>query len=395
MLTNSTDLPEAGWYADPANPSNERWWGGLEWTDTTRELRVKSAPQPHPAQPVFTGSFPPPTTPVTSTGGYQPPAATAPPTFPAAPPAPAAAYPAVPPAPPAPPAQPTAVAPYQAPTAPPQFAIAGPAVPTGALAITAAAAATGGFAVSTPPPVMLQPKGGLGGWVPAEPAPGVSELKMASGYGAALTASHDTAVSPSWYSNNNALLGTTPKNGQATAGLVLSILGLAPLGFIFSIVALAKASRIHRDGFPAIGRARAAWGLTLSILVLIAAPIGVSIGLPILRAQQELALEQLAAANAGADEDLTAGVVPIPLGAYDRTTFEQGLAEGFTQSTATAPESVTCPDTAGTAAGETITCDIIWQDAPHTMVMTFTDDEGNFTMTIDGVVQEEAARPVQ
>jgi hypothetical protein len=32
--------PAAGWYPDPADPNQQRWWDGLEWTDTTRDTSV-------------------------------------------------------------------------------------------------------------------------------------------------------------------------------------------------------------------------------------------------------------------------------------------------------------------------------------------------------------------
>jgi hypothetical protein len=33
-----TGSPAAGWYADPADPSLERWWGGSQWTHETRPI---------------------------------------------------------------------------------------------------------------------------------------------------------------------------------------------------------------------------------------------------------------------------------------------------------------------------------------------------------------------
>lgn len=46
MADNSSGLPPAGWYADPAGSGLERWWGGVDWTETTRpkELAIASAP---------------------------------------------------------------------------------------------------------------------------------------------------------------------------------------------------------------------------------------------------------------------------------------------------------------------------------------------------------------
>jgi hypothetical protein len=264
------------------------------------------------------------------------------------------------------------------------------------MALAAAPASTGGFSIGGPSQavVVADPQVGLAGWVPAPAIPGVSELSMAAGYGSSGTAPNDAVVSPSWYAANK-FLGPAPTNTPATVALVMVLTVLmAPLAFIFSIVGLAKASRIQRDGFAPIGRRRAAWGLALSTLFLIAAPIGVSIGLPMLQHQQELALEEAAAANAVSDE-LTVTAVEVPPGEYDRTAFEQSIAVGFTQSPENAPESVTCPDAAGKATGESITCEIMYHEQTHTVTMTFTDDIGTHTLTVDGVVQEEAALPVQ
>jgi hypothetical protein len=39
-----TDLPPAGWYADPEDPSQQRYWDGSAWT----EHRTPAAPQTSP-----------------------------------------------------------------------------------------------------------------------------------------------------------------------------------------------------------------------------------------------------------------------------------------------------------------------------------------------------------
>lgn len=382
MLNNSTDLPEAGWYVDPANASFERWWGGLEWTDTTRPLRAKAAPKPHPAQPVFTGNFPPPSSPATSSGGFPP----------AAPAAPAAGFA------PVAPAASTGPFPLGGPAAPGnQLAIAGPAAPSAQLAIGAPAASTGGFSLATPSQglALAEPQEvGLAGWVPAPPVPGVSELSLAAGYGSVGTAPNDSTVSPSWYASDHKFLGPTPTNGVATAGLIFSIVGLWLVGFILSIAGLVKAGRINKDGFAPIGRARAAWGLTISIVAAVVVSVGGSLLLPVYLQAREIELEQQAAASLPTDE-LTVGAVPAPSGAYDRATFEQNLAVSFTQPEGAAPESVVCPDSAGLTAGNSITCEIMLLEKPHTVTMTFIDDIGTHTLTVDGVVQEQAAGPVQ
>ena len=44
-----TNVPAAGWYTDPSDPGQERWWGGVEWTHDVRPL---AAPVPAP-QPIL------------------------------------------------------------------------------------------------------------------------------------------------------------------------------------------------------------------------------------------------------------------------------------------------------------------------------------------------------
>jgi hypothetical protein len=36
--------PGAGWYTDPSDPSQQRWWGGVEWTHDVRPLQAPVAP---------------------------------------------------------------------------------------------------------------------------------------------------------------------------------------------------------------------------------------------------------------------------------------------------------------------------------------------------------------
>src|SRR5215216_117877 len=43
---NSSSLPVAGWYPDPAGSGLERWWGGVEWTPTTRPAEPAVAVAP-------------------------------------------------------------------------------------------------------------------------------------------------------------------------------------------------------------------------------------------------------------------------------------------------------------------------------------------------------------
>ena len=38
MADGPTNLPPAGWYTDPANADQQRWWGGVSWTDHVQEI---------------------------------------------------------------------------------------------------------------------------------------------------------------------------------------------------------------------------------------------------------------------------------------------------------------------------------------------------------------------
>lgn len=35
-------MPEAGWYADPSDPNQERWWDGMGWTSNVRPVGPSS-----------------------------------------------------------------------------------------------------------------------------------------------------------------------------------------------------------------------------------------------------------------------------------------------------------------------------------------------------------------
>lgn len=61
--------PAAGWYADPEDPSGERWWNGIGWSDQRRGSTVDAVPAA--AAPVV----PPPTAPQGFTFGSTAPGA--------------------------------------------------------------------------------------------------------------------------------------------------------------------------------------------------------------------------------------------------------------------------------------------------------------------------------
>ena len=47
--------PQAGWYSDPSNPSQLRWWDGTQWTNNTQAVQG-AAQASAPQRPVTTTS---------------------------------------------------------------------------------------------------------------------------------------------------------------------------------------------------------------------------------------------------------------------------------------------------------------------------------------------------
>lgn len=55
-MTDSSQAIAAGWYADPSDPANWRWWDGVAWTDHTapgahQEQQYQQPAQQHYVQP--------------------------------------------------------------------------------------------------------------------------------------------------------------------------------------------------------------------------------------------------------------------------------------------------------------------------------------------------------
>lgn len=58
--------PQAGWYADPENPSGERWWNGSAWSDHKRPSTTSPAAPVASAAPVVARVVAPAEAPVAS-----------------------------------------------------------------------------------------------------------------------------------------------------------------------------------------------------------------------------------------------------------------------------------------------------------------------------------------
>ncbi len=66
-MSDSSSLPPAGWYADPENPGQERWWNGASWSDHRRPA-PGAVPPPPPVAPGAPAADDLPTTPVGADG---------------------------------------------------------------------------------------------------------------------------------------------------------------------------------------------------------------------------------------------------------------------------------------------------------------------------------------
>jgi uncharacterized protein YbjQ (UPF0145 family) len=51
MSDTSTPLPAAGWYTDPQNNTQLRFWDGMQWTDQVRPMITEQSPAEMVAQP--------------------------------------------------------------------------------------------------------------------------------------------------------------------------------------------------------------------------------------------------------------------------------------------------------------------------------------------------------
>lgn len=56
-LSGGGALPAAGWYPDPAGSGQERWWGGIAWSDDLRPTPLPPAPEPLTTNPFATNPF--------------------------------------------------------------------------------------------------------------------------------------------------------------------------------------------------------------------------------------------------------------------------------------------------------------------------------------------------
>lgn len=298
MTDYPTGSPSAGWYTDPADATQERWWGGAQWTHDTRPL---AAPAPAPVLADAPG------------GGLNP----------------------------------FAALDTQTPAASP-FESDRPSFSRGA----------NDFADFN--------------------------SMSTSGFGSSAPAGQ---VSASWYDQNRSYSYSNlpPSNGFATAGLVLALVGANLLGLIFSIVGLRRAREFERGGELPVGRKRSRWGLALSIISMVLSTALLFAWLLIWPQITAWLFEQQYATDDSSvvveEQDSTPVVDAAGDGTYDRAAYEQEIIDEYAWEEMGTPLSVTCPDVGSTAAGSTITCEIVLADRVDTRIAEYYENGGYMIST--------------
>jgi hypothetical protein len=212
--------PAPGWYTNPANSAEERWWDGVQWSSTVRPGA--------PAQPAYAATeYPQQTYAAPSHGGAQ-----------------AQSYGA-------------------------------PAQQYGAAVTPAAPAAGSAFDFSTPraleatapeptygaaQPYGAQSYGGIGGGQ-AAPLAGADDYSWAS---------TTTVAKDNWYEKEAMYSGSKPSNPAAVVGFVLAMLGFGLVAVIVSSFGRKKATQLQNEGQQPVGRALARWGTALGTIQLVA-----------------------------------------------------------------------------------------------------------------------------
>jgi hypothetical protein len=205
--------PAAGWYADPADASQERWWDGTQWSATTRPLVQAPVAQP----PYSAPSYPPPS--------YQAQTYTAPT--------------------------------YSPTTATGQFG--------GAQSYSTPN--TGSFAAITAySPTTQTGQSGYSGQGQYSQAVASADTPSTGG---GWSFSGDAFNTNTSWNQSTTQTDEAPSNAIAVVGFVLALLGGGLLSLILSIFGLRKARDFAAAGMWPRGRALAKWGIGLSIWTMV------------------------------------------------------------------------------------------------------------------------------
>jgi len=311
-----TNVPPAGWYTDPANSAQERWWGGVEWTHDVRPLAGPTPAvvlTPEPALANVPG------------GGVNP----------------------------------FAAIDAQERQGAGMFADSYSAAPSNPFSSSGAGQDAFG---QTADPYSFRSGAQQGSF----------------------------STTPSWNSSGQRnALRSIPSNGQATAGLVFSLLGFSVLGITFSLIGLRKARTFEAEGEVPLGRKRSRWGIALGILAFVVSLSLTAIYLLGFQYALGVYLPQTAAVaerEGVPTSDVVLDTNGLPL-VYSRVEVEQEYYEAFEDEGLTV-DLVSCPGQARMVIGGGFECSFTANGATHTLNVTWTSNRGDFTTAFDGVVQE-------
>jgi hypothetical protein len=208
--------PAPGWYPNPANGAEERWWDGVQWSTTVRPV-APAAPQP-----AYAGTEYPQQT--YAAPGYGTPSA-----------------------------------------ADPVY---------GTPAIAAAPAPGSPFDFSTPRALEAttpEPAYGAGQQYisPNTGGFGAAQGGALGGADDYSWASTTTITKDNWYEKEAMYSASKPTNPAATVGFILGVLGFGIIAIIVSAFGRSKATRLFNEGQQPVGRTLARWGTAFGILQVI------------------------------------------------------------------------------------------------------------------------------
>jgi uncharacterized membrane protein (DUF485 family) len=246
----------------------------------------------------------------------------------------------------------------------------------------------------------VDPMGGIGSFSGAASGPTTGDV--ASDFSAFILGGNPAPtqqqerykVDASWYdATRGPAAMVAPTNGQSTAGLVLSLLGLSIFGIIFSAIGLRRARDFEAGGQPPVGRERGHWGLGLGITaVVLNIVISVTYVLfapQIISSLQDFVQAQSAQTgepNGGTPDDVT--VLPVqsePI--YVRADYEQAIYDAYLEAGEQMPDGVLCPTEASTAVGSSVTCQVVIGLSLYDRTSTYFADGSVTTETVEAVQQ--------
>lgn len=197
-----------------------------------------------------------------------------------------------------------------------------------------------------------------------------------------------STVAASWYENPRGPMGPPPTNGQATAGLVLSLLGFSIVGIVLSVIGLKRATENAGMGNLPVGRTRARWGLGLGIASIVLTIASTVLYVLVFSSMYNSYLLDPYAydTSPGITETDNSLAVPVPL-LYDREAVESELTDLAAAQLEAAPEFVGCPDISTVVDSSPISCDLVVNGQNYGATITYTDEIGSHTILIEHAVQ--------